>query len=100
MGQFLLDRVPIKYILGTYRDEKGYPAPGDIIYLMTKRASDRGRTVNPTTFTTTVLTKMVGSEFETQIQESLTQLEKDKVITKGRETKTGTSYTILKNPFI
>jgi len=100
MSEFKLDKVAIKYILGTYRDENGYPSPNDIIYLMTKRASDKGRQVNPTSFTTTALEKVLGSGFETQITESLSQLEKESAITKGKETKTGTSYTILKNPYI
>jgi len=100
MGEFKLDNVPIKYILGTFRDDKGFPSGEDIIYLMTKRAADKGRKTNPATFTTTVLFKMLGSDFEDQAKISLTELEKASVITNGKETKTGISYTILKNPFI
>ena len=100
MSEFKLDLVPIKYILGTFRDEKGYPSGQDILYLMTKRVSDKGRKINPVSFTTTVLFKSIGAEHVSQAEASLSQLKQDGIITKGKETKTGISYTILKNPFI
>jgi hypothetical protein len=97
---FNLEKVPIKYILGTYRDDPGYPNGKDILYLMTKRASDKGKPLNPVTFTTTVLLKVLTEGCDDQMMKSLNELEESEFITKGRETKTGTSFTILKNPFI
>jgi hypothetical protein len=100
MSEFKLDKVAIKYILGTFRDEKGFPTGEDIIYLMTKRASDKGKNLNPTSFTTTVLFKMLSSESEDQAKLSIKELEEASIISEGRETKTGISYTILTNPYI
>lgn len=98
--EFSLDRVPIKYILGTYIDSPGYPVPEDIVYLMTQRAADRGKPLNPVRFTTTVLYKKVGEEYKENIEASLLQLEKEGLIERNQETKSGVSFTILKNKFI
>ena len=87
--EFSLDRVPIKYILGTYIDSPEY-----------QRAADRGKSLNPVKFTTTVLYKKVGEEYKNNIEKSITELEKSNIIEKNQETKAGISYTILKNKFL
>lgn len=98
--EFSLDMVPIKYILGTYIDSPGYPTPEDILYLMTQRSADKGKSLSPVKFTTTVLYKKVGEEYKENIEASLLQLEKDCIIERNQETKAGISFTILKNKFL
>lgn len=98
--EFSLDKVPIKYILGTYIDSPEYPTGEDIIYLMTQRAADRGKSLNPVKFTTTVLYKKVGEEFKDNIEKSIKELEESNLIERNQETKAGISYTILKNKFL
>lgn len=100
MGKINLDNVPIKYILGTFRDDKEYPTGEDILYLMTKRASDKNKVTSPVTFTTTVLFKVLGEDLIDAANISLSLLEKEGHITKNKETKTGISYTINKNNYI
>lgn len=100
MAKLDLDLVPIKYILGTFRDEEGYPSPDDIIYLMTKRASSKGKSLNPVKFTTTVLFKSVGNDLKEAAEKSIEELKNKGIIELNKETKTGYSYKIIKNKFL
>lgn len=100
MREINLDLVPIKYILGTYKDSDDFPTPEDILYLMVKRASDKGKSLDPTLFTTTALFKIIDNKYKENIEKSILELINNNIIEKNKETKTGISYTIKQNPFI
>mgnify|MGYP001159733139 CR=1 FL=1 len=98
--EFTLEKIPLKYILGTYVNDAEYPSPSDILYLMTRRASDKGKSLDPVTFTTTVLLKKIGQDKEANMLKSIAELENKGVVENNGETKTGISFKILKNPFL
>lgn len=98
--KFDINKIPIKYIIGSYIDEEGYPSPSDIIYLATKRAADKGKNVNNLSFTSTAILKKIGKDKEESFNNSLDILLQKSIIEFSRETKTGKSYKILKNKFI
>lgn len=97
---FELNDIKVKYVLGIYKDVEGYPTSEDILYLMVKRAADKGRNLNDVTFTSTQLYKKLGEVDETILQASLDQMIADKVIDVKRETKDAISYRILINPYL
>lgn len=97
---FDLDKIEIKYILGTYRDKPSYPEPEDILYLMVKRAADKGLDLQDISFTTTRLYKKLGDCNSENVDRSLDYLVSSKQIEKTRETKDSATYRILKNPYL
>jgi hypothetical protein len=97
---FTQDKIQIKYILGSYKDSPNYPEPNDIIYLMVKRAADKGLDLTDINFTTTRLYKKLSECKDKNVEKSLKYLEETGQIEKTRETKGGVSYKILKNPYL
>lgn len=97
---FTTDKIKIKYILGTYKDSPVYPTGEDILYLMVKRASDRGEDLSDITFTTTKLFKKLGECNEANVENSLLGLVKDGYTEVIRETKDSQTYKIIKNPYL
>lgn len=94
------DKVKIKYILGTYKDSPVYPTGEDILYLMIKRAADRGEDLSDITFTTTKLFKKLGDVNEEIVEKSLQGLVDTGHAEVVRETKDSQTYKILINTYI
>ena len=94
-----IEKVKVKYIIGSFMNEPNYPTPEDIIYLMVKRAEDKGKDLNEVTFTTTALYKKVGDEFEKNIEKSLKEMLDSGVIDKTRDNSESVTYKIKVNPY-
>lgn len=97
---FTQDKIKIKYILGTHKDSPEYPTGEDILYLMVKRAADRGEDLSDITFTTTKLFKKLGDFKMENAEKSIKDLVDSKSIEMIRETKDSQTYRIIKNPYL
>ena len=97
--EFSLDKIPIKYIIGSYLDTEDFPTSQDILYVMTKRAVDKNKSIAPVSFSESVVIKKIGEEHKEKIIKSLSALEQEEII-QGKETKAGKTFKILKNPFL
>jgi hypothetical protein len=97
---FTTDKIKIKYILGTYKDSPEFPTGEDILYLMIKRAADRGEDLTDITFTTTKLYKKLGECNVNNVEKSLSNLVESGITSVVRETKDSQTYKILKNPYL
>lgn len=98
--EFTADKIKIKYILGMHKDSPEYPSGEDILYLMMKRASDRGEDINDITFTSTKLFKKLGDFKMENAEKSLKELIAISAIEIIRETKDSQTYKIKNNPYL
>lgn len=97
---FDINKVEIKYIIGSYIDEPSYPTPNDIIYMMTKRSVDKCKNLDPVTFTDNNLFKKLNQKYHENAKTSLDNLIKCNIIEVTRESNSGRSYKINKNKYI
>jgi hypothetical protein len=97
---FDINKIPIKYIIGSYIDDPLYPSPNDIIYLMTKRAADKNKSLDPVMFTESYIFKKIEERYHEQLSKSIDYLIDNGHIEINRETKTGKTYKININPFL
>jgi hypothetical protein len=98
--EFTAEKIKIKYILGMHKDSPVYPTGEDILYLMMKRALDRGEDINDITFTTTKLFKKLGEFKMENAEKSLKELVDIGATEVIRETKDSQTYKIINNPYI
>lgn len=98
--KFDINKIPIKYIIGSYIDEPLFPTEDDVIYLMTSRANDKARSLNPVTFTDNTLFKKIDEKYHDRLNIILQELLNSGKIEKIKETKKGITYSIIKNPFL
>lgn len=97
---FDINKIPIKYIIGSYIDEPLFPTEDDVIYLMTVRANDKDRSLNPVTFTDNIIFKKIDEKYHERLNIILQELLNSGKIEKIKETKKGITYSIIKNPFL
>lgn len=97
---FDINKIPIKYIIGSFVDDPLYPSPDDILYLMTRRCHDKGKSLEPVIFTDTILFKKIDEKYHDNTIKSLETLMNNDSIKVTRVSKTGKSYSIIKNPFL
>lgn len=95
-----IDKIKIKYILGTYKSSSDYPTDEDILFLMTKWAADRGEDLTNITFTTTKLLKKLDDFKIENVDKSLNDLLDKGLIELIRETKDSKTYKIISNPYL
>ena len=98
--KFDIDKVKIKYILGTHKDSSAYPTGEDILYYIVRRAVDRSEDLNDITFTKTKLLKKLGEVNEVNVQNGLAELIATGYTESIRESKDSQTYRIIKNPYI
>jgi hypothetical protein len=97
---FNINKIPIKYIIGSYIDDPLYPSPNDIIYLMTKRAANKNKSLDPVTFTESFIFKKIEEKYHQKLNESINYLVENGDIEINRETKAGKTFKIINNPFL
>jgi hypothetical protein len=97
---FDINKIPIKYIIGSYIDDPLYPSPNDVIYLMTKRSADKNKDLDPVTFTESYIFKKIEERYHDNLNVSINSLLNEGHIEVNRETKTGKTYKIINNPFL
>lgn len=98
--EYLQEKIKIKYILGTHKDSPVYPTGEDILFMMIKRAADRGEGMLDITFTTTKLFKKLGDVNEENVNNALAELVATGHAEVVRETKDSQTYKILINTYI
>lgn len=87
------DKLEIKYLLGTYKDDDNYPTVKDLIYQVINFCY-----LNNSNFISDVdLVKIFKTD---DVSSILTILQKENYLLFDKKLKTKTNYKIVKNPFI
>ena len=94
-----VENTELKYITGYFREIEGFPNKEDIVYLATKRAMDKGKSIDPVVFTFKNMSKSLGTFSTEVLHERLEQMLNSGSIEISREGKDGNSYRILKNQY-
>lgn len=97
---FNIDKVPLKYIIGSYVDGPNFPTSEDILFLISNHFNDRNKFEEQLEFTNTQMYKLVDEQRHGILGNTLSEMVETNLLEIVKDNKNTTKYKIIKNPFI